>query len=139
MIEFNYETDFQLEDEKKISSWINAVITSEECKEGEINYVFCNDEYLHKLNVEFLNHDTLTDIISFDYSVGKELHGDIFISIDRVRDNAKDFGIDFNSELHRVIVHGILHYCGYKDKIEDDAHVMRDKENHYLGLLIDNY
>ena len=138
MIEFNYETDFKLEDESIISNWIGAVIKSEDCKEGAINYIFCDDEYLHKLNVEFLSHDTLTDIISFDYSVGKELHGDIFISIDRVRDNAKDFGVDFSQELHRVIVHGILHYCDYKDKTEDDAKQMREKENHYLKQLVGN-
>jgi rRNA maturation RNase YbeY len=138
MIEFNYETDFKLEDESHISNWIGAVIKSEDCKEGEINYILCDDEYLHKLNVEFLSHDTLTDIISFDYSVGKELHGDIFISIERVRDNAKDFGVDFSQELHRVIVHGILHYCDYKDKTEDDAKQMREKENHYLKQLVGN-
>ena len=138
MIDFNYETDFKLEDEAQISNWIGAVIKSEDYKEGEINYIFCDDEYLHKLNVEFLSHDTLTDIISFDYSVGKELHGDIFISIERVRDNAKDFDVDFKKELHRVIVHGILHYCEYKDKTDDDAKEMRSKENHYLEQLVEN-
>ena len=97
--------------------------------------MFCNDDYLHKLNVEFLNHDTLTDIISFDYSVGKTIQGDIFISTERVADNAKDFKVDFVHELHRVIVHGILHYCGYKDKNETDKKIMRDKENHYLELI----
>ena len=91
---------------------------------------------LHKLNVEFLNHDTLTDIISFDYSVGKIIQGDIFISIERVDDNAKDFKVSFQEELNRVIVHGVLHYCGYKDKTDDDAKVMRRKENHYLEHLI---
>jgi len=87
------------------------------------------------LNVEFLKHDTLTDIISFDYSVGKELHGDIFISIERVKDNAKDFKTDIDLELHRVIIHGILHYCGYKDKTEADEKEMRAKENFYLKEL----
>ena len=135
MISFNYETDFKLENESVISGWITGVIKSEGFKEDEINYVFCDDEYLHKLNVEFLNHDTLTDIISFDYSVGKIIQGDIFISIERVVDNAKDFDVSFNDELRRVIVHGILHYCGYKDKSEDDAIVMRGKENYYLALL----
>lgn len=135
MISFNYENDFKIPDEEKISKWISKVISSEECKEDEINYVFCDDEYLHKLNVEFLNHDTLTDIISFDYSVGKKLQGDVFISTERVEENAKDFGVDFELELHRVIVHGVLHYCGYKDKTKEDAKQMRDKENYYLGLL----
>ena len=132
MISFNYETDFKLDQEVKISEWIVSVIASENFKEGEINYVFCDDAYLHKLNVEFLNHDTLTDIISFDYSLGKELHGDIFISVDRVAENAKDFNVEFTEELYRVIVHGVLHYCGYKDKSDSDVEVMRKKENFYL-------
>lgn len=135
MINFNYETDFKLLDEAKISKWISTIINNENCKEDEINYVFCDDVYLHKLNVEFLDHDTLTDVISFDYSVGKTLQGDIFISVERVADNAKDFKVEFESELHRVIVHGILHYCGYKDKSEADAAEMRNKENEALALL----
>jgi rRNA maturation RNase YbeY len=135
MISFNYENDFKLNNEKKISKWISEVIRNENRKEGDINYVFCNDDYLHKLNVEFLNHDTLTDIISFDYSVGKNTQGDIFISTERVADNAKDFEVNFADELHRVIVHGVLHYCGYKDKNEADKKVMRDKENYYLKLM----
>jgi rRNA maturation RNase YbeY len=135
MISFNYETDFKLENESVISNWISRVISSEGFKEDEINYVFCDDEYLHKLNVEFLNHDTLTDIISFDYSVGKIIQGDIFISIERVIDNAKDYNVGFNNELKRVIVHGVLHYCGYKDKADNDAILMRDKENYYLAVL----
>lgn len=135
MISFNYETDFKLENESVISKWISRVILSEGFKEDEINYVFCDDEYLHKLNVEFLNHDTLTDIISFDYSVGKIIQGDIFISIERVVDNAKEYNVGFINELKRVIVHGVLHYCGYKDKAEEDASLMRDKENHYLAIL----
>lgn len=132
MISFNYELDFQLPLEKDISIWLSSVIQSEKCKEGEINYIFCSDDYLHKLNVEFLNHDTLTDIISFDYSVGKELHGDVFISIERVDENAKEFNVNFIDELKRVLVHGMLHYCGYKDKTKEDSAVMREKENHYL-------
>ena len=121
--------------ESQLSDWISTTILNEKCKEGEINYIFCDDEYLHKLNVEFLNHDTLTDIISFDYSAGKELHGDIYISIERVADNAKDFKSDFIDELHRVMIHGILHYCGYKDKTEADETVMRQRENDYLAKL----
>lgn len=135
MINFNYETDFKLLDDAKISNWISSIIIKEKCKEDEINYVFCDDDYLHKLNVQFLDHDTLTDVISFDYSVGKKLQGDIFISIERVKDNAKDFNVEFESELHRVIIHGILHYCGYKDKTEADASEMRLKENEALAIL----
>ena len=133
MISFNYETDVKLENETKISEWISKAIISENCKEGELNYIFCSDDYLHKINVDFLNHDTLTDIISFDYSVGKELHGDIYISVERVEDNAKDFDVSFEDELARVMIHGILHYCGYKDKSDEDAKLMRTKENYYLS------
>jgi rRNA maturation RNase YbeY len=135
MINFNYETDFKLNSEAKFSKWIVDTISSENYKLQEINYIFCNDEYLHKLNVQFLNHDTLTDIISFDESVGKIIQGDIFISVERVAENAKDFGVTFENELHRVMIHGILHYCGYKDKTDKDAILMREKENHYLSVL----
>ncbi|WP_136482714.1 rRNA maturation RNase YbeY [Cognatitamlana onchidii] len=135
MINFNYETAFSLDEEGRISKWIVETITSEGCKLEEINYVFCDDEYLHKLNVEYLNHDTLTDIISFDYSVGKLLQGDIFISVERVKENAKEYGVSFDEEINRVIIHGILHYCGYKDKSEGEAKLMRNKENFYLGQL----
>ncbi|WP_138432535.1 rRNA maturation RNase YbeY [Winogradskyella algicola] len=133
MISFNYETDFKLENETQMSEWISKSINSENCKEGELNYIFCSDDYLHKINVDFLNHDTLTDIISFDYSVGKELHGDIYISVERVEDNAIDFDVSFEDELARVMIHGILHYCGYKDKSEEDAKLMRSKEEYYLS------
>ena len=135
MISFNYETDFQLSNEAKISSWITKIIEHHNCKKEEISYVFCDDEYLHRLNVQYLNHDTLTDIISFDYSMGKTISGDIFISVERVEDNAKDFEVDFKTELHRVIIHGILHYCGFKDKTEDDAKLMRAKEDEALLIL----
>jgi len=135
MISFNYELDFQLDSEEQVSKWLSRVIQSENFREGEICYVFCNDDYLHKLNVQFLNHDTFTDIISFDYSIGKELHGDIFISIERVKENAENFNEEFNEELKRVMVHGVLHYCGYKDKSDKDARIMREKENHHLNLF----
>lgn len=133
MISFNYEIDFQIQDETKKRRWISSLIEEENCREGEINYIFCSDEYLHKINVDFLSHDTLTDIISFDYSVGKELHGDIYISIDRVRDNASDFKVCFENELLRVMAHGVLHYCGYKDKTDKDQELMRSKEDYYLS------
>ena len=135
MINFNFETEFNLESKNIISSWISEVIINEGCTEGELNYIFCDDEYLHKMNVEFLDHDTLTDIISFDYTVGKELHGDVFISVERVKDNAADLDVTFEEELHRVMIHGILHYCGYKDKSEEDQRVMRAKEDLYLNKL----
>jgi probable rRNA maturation factor len=129
MIEFNYETDFVLENEDSFSSWISKVILSEKKKVGEISYVFCDDDYLLKLNQEHLNHDTLTDIISFDYTMGNEISGDIFISVERVRENATDFHQTFDDELKRVMAHGVLHYCGYKDKTEEDSVLMRSKED----------
>lgn len=135
MIDFNYESDFKLANEDAISSWISNVILSENKKEGDINYIFCDDDYLHKINLEHLQHDTLTDIISFDYSVGNELHGDIFISVERVADNASDFEVPFDEELRRVMVHGVLHYCGFKDKTPDDAALMRSKEEEKLSLF----
>jgi rRNA maturation RNase YbeY len=135
MIDFNYETDFILDNEKALSNWISEVIASENKKEGEINYIFCDDDYLHKINVEHLGHDNLTDIISFDYSIGNELHGDIFISVERVKDNAIDFNVSFGDELKRVIVHGVLHYCGYKDKTDKDALFMRCKEDEKLAMF----
>lgn len=135
MIQFNYETDFLLESEERLSSWIFDTIVSEGFKEYDINYIFCDDDYLYNLNVEFLKHDTLTDVISFDYSMGKTIQGDIFISIDRVKDNAVDFNVPFHDELHRVMIHGILHFCGYKDKTSSDETRMRHMENHYLEQL----
>lgn len=136
MISFNYEIDFKIQDEETKRKWISEIISEEDYREGEINYIFCSDNYLHKINIDFLNHDTLTDIISFDYSVGKELYGDIYISIERVEDNAKDFKVSFNEELARVMAHGVLHYCGYKDKTEEDQSVMTSKEDYYLEKLI---
>ncbi|MGE6352369.1 rRNA maturation RNase YbeY [Flavobacterium sp. NPDC079362] len=135
MINFNYETEFTLENELAFADWLSAVIVSESKNEGEINYVFCDDDYLHKINVEYLNHDTLTDIISFDYTVGNELNGDIFVSVERVEDNAKDFNVSFEEELKRVLAHGILHYCGYKDKSDADAELMRSKEDEKIAMF----
>jgi len=135
MIQFNFETKFTLENSNKIIQWISNTIVSENRTEGDINYVFCDDDYLFKINVEFLNHNTFTDIISFDYSVGKIIHGDVFISIDRVKENAQVFNTEFGDELHRVIIHGILHYCGYEDKTNKEKDEMRTKEDVYLNKL----
>ena len=137
MIEFNYETDFNLEDESLLKDWINIIALEQNFEVGEINYIFCDDAYLHKLNVEFLDHDTLTDIISFDNSLGKLLNGDIFISVERVKDNAADFKVSFQDELHRVMIHGVLHYMGYKDKSSDEKTMMRNQENLALSKLKD--
>lgn len=135
MTSFNYETDFELDNEILFSEWISKIIVSENKTEGDINYVFCDDEYLHKINLEYLQHDDLTDIISFDYSVGNELHGDIFISVERVRENAIEFQVEFDNELKRVMAHGVLHYVGYKDKTENDSEIMRNKENEKIALF----
>ncbi|SEA19167.1 rRNA maturation RNase YbeY [Flavobacterium gillisiae] len=135
MIDFNYENEYNLDNEEAVANWLSAVILSEGKKEGEINYIFCDDEYLHKINLEYLNHDTLTDVISFDYTMGNEISGDIFISVERVQDNATDFNVPFDEELRRVMVHGVLHYCGYKDKGDKDELLMRSKENEKLALF----
>ncbi|TXI67104.1 MAG: rRNA maturation RNase YbeY [Flavobacterium sp.] len=135
MISFNYETDFELDNEAQYEDWISRIIESEGFDEGEINYIFCDDEYLHKINVEYLDHDTLTDIISFDYTVGNLIQGDIFVSIERVQDNANDFNVSFEEELKRVLSHGVLHYCGYKDKSPNDEALMRSKEEEKMQMF----
>ncbi len=135
MITYNYETDFILDNEEVYSNWISNVISSEDKLLGELNYIFCDDEYLHKINVEYLNHDTLTDIISFDYSEGNLVQGDIFISVERVHENASDFKVSFDEELLRVMIHGVLHYCGYKDKSDEDEALMRSKENEKTSMF----
>ena len=135
MISFNYETDFELENEAQFEDWISRIIESEGFDEGEINYIFCDDEYLHKINVEYLDHDTLTDIISFDYTVGNLIQGDIFVSVERVKDNANDFKVSFEEELKRVLSHGVLHYCGYKDKSPKDEALMRSKEEEKMQMF----
>ena len=112
MIDFFSETPFNLQNSEEVAGWISAIISNENFEEGEVSYIFCDDEYLHKLNLEFLEHDTLTDIISFDNSLGNQINGDIFISVERVKENANSFNASFENELHRVIIHGILHYCG---------------------------
>jgi rRNA maturation RNase YbeY len=134
MIEFYSETDFKIEDTKALNRWISEVVQHENHELGELTYVFCDDEYLYKLNLQFLNHDTLTDIISFDNSLGKQIHGEVYISIERVKENASIYGVAFLEELHRVIIHGVLHFCGYQDKSEKQQEVMTGKENEALGL-----
>ncbi|MBD3583752.1 rRNA maturation RNase YbeY [Flavobacterium selenitireducens] len=135
MISFNYETDFEIENEGRFEKWVSAIIESEGKKEGDINYIFCDDAYLLDINQKYLNHDSFTDIISFDYTVGNELHGDIFISVERVRENALDFEVTFDAELRRVMAHGVLHYCGYKDKTDSDESLMRAKEEEKMAMF----
>ena len=135
MITFNYETSFVLENETILKEWLLNYIESKSFQLGEINYIFCDDDYLHKLNVQYLQHDTLTDIISFDNTLGKLISGDIFISVDRVKENANDFNVSFLNELHRVMIHGVLHYMGFKDKSRSEKETMRDLENQAIKEL----
>lgn len=135
MIEFNYELDFKLADESLYSEWIERVIEEYKFTLGELNYIFCDDAYLLKLNVEFLEHDTLTDIISFDYTMGKLVGGDIFISLERVKENAEEFSHSFDEELKRVMIHGVMHYMGFKDKTEEEKKTMRNVEDNALSLF----
>ena len=135
MINFFSENNFELEQKENYENWLRNVLISEEKKEGEINYIFCDDDYLHEINVKYLNHDDYTDIISFDNALGNILHGDIFISTERVAENAEKFQVSFQKELKRVIAHGLLHFCGYKDKTDDDAQLMRKKEDEKIKMF----
>ncbi len=134
MIEINSRNDFKLTKKASILKWIQFVIYQENKELGEINYIFCDDEYLLNINIKELKHNTLTDIISLDYTVQNIISGDIFISTVRVQENAKQYNTNCEEELHRVMIHGILHYCGYKDKSVKDKKTMRSKEDYYLSL-----
>ena len=138
MISFHIEdVSAKIQQKLKLKNWLKIVIEQEGFVSGDVNYVFCSDDYLLKINIEYLDHDYLTDIITFDNSEDEKLiEGDIFISLDRVRDNAKTFEVSFEHELKRVLVHGILHLCGYFDKTEEEEKLMRSKENHYIQLFI---
>ncbi|PWG82631.1 rRNA maturation RNase YbeY [Pararcticibacter amylolyticus] len=131
---FSEDTDFTLKQKTNIRTWINTVITTEGKNSGYLNLIFCSDNYLLNINQQYLNHDTYTDIITFDSSEEEDrIEGDVFISIDRVRENASNFGILEKDEIHRVIVHGILHLLGYKDKSKNDKDLMTSKEDYYLS------
>lgn len=129
------EIDFHLENPAVLEQWIQTIIQREKGQLSFLNFIFCSDEYLLRLNQEYLQHDTLTDIITFPYQDLPYIEGDIFISIDRVRENAAEFGVSFTQELHRVMIHGVLHLCGHKDKTEADQARMRAKEDEALALL----
>lgn len=133
---FNQSISFKLKEKTKLKQWIKAVTEKEKHQLGQINYIFCTDDELLEINIRHLNHNTLTDIITFDYTKGKIIHSDIYISIERVTENAKKFKVTFEEELHRVMIHGILHLCGYKDKTKTDAELMRKKENGALKLFL---
>jgi len=124
--------------EESCLNWVEQMFREEELEPGDFNVIFCSDEYLYQMNLEYLKHDFYTDIITFDYSEEDTASGDLFISIDRVSDNAKELNILFLNELYRVIIHGFLHLAGYKDKSGDDKLKMTEKENYYLAKLILN-
>ena len=134
-INYNYETNFSIDSEEGYSDWICRVINSEGKLCSELSYIFCDDAYLLEINKEYLNHNTYTDIITFDYSTPNSISGDLFISIERVKDNAKQFGISELEELRRVMVHGVLHLLGYKDKEESEISEMRLKEEEKLKMF----
>ncbi len=130
---FEEVDEFSLSENKNI--WIEKTIQSEKNKAGEISFIFCSDNYLLNINKEFLNHDYFTDVITFDYVVEDEISGDIFISVDRIKENAAEFKVSFEDELNRIMIHGVLHLLGYKDKVVEDKQMMTDKENEYLSKL----
>lgn len=136
MIEFNANgVDLPPINFNKTKDWIIQVIKFEKKQLGDLEYVFCSDDYLHQINVKHLKHNTLTDIITFDYCVDDIIHGEIFISTERVAENAKNFIKTFDNELKRVIIHGVLHLIGYNDKTAEESKQMRAKEDFYLTLL----
>lgn len=137
MISFqNQSISFKLKNKTKLKLWIKTIVDKEKYALGALNYIFCSDDELLEINIKHLNHNTFTDIITFDYTENKKISSDIFISIDRVIENSKKFDTTFENELHRVMIHGVLHLCGYKDKTKSDAELMRKKENAALKFLI---
>ncbi len=133
MIHYFFENTEEISLPTNTEKWLKDLIISEEKKPGKITYIFCDDEYLLKVNQDFLDHDYYTDIITFDYVKGKTISGDIFVSLQRISDNASTLSNSFDKELKRVLAHGVLHLCGYKDKSEDDEKLMRSKEDFYIN------
>ena len=125
---------FELPEASNVKKWIAEVVNRRGKRVGNISYLFCDDEYMLGVNRQYLDHDTYTDIITFDYVVAGLISGDIFISVDRVVENAQQFGVEFERELHRVIIHGVLHLLGQGDKTDDDAREMRRQEEEALAL-----
>lgn len=134
-INFYSKIEFDLKNKKKHADWLKAVVASEEKELEGINYIFCSDEDLLFMNQRYLDHDTFTDIITFDYSEDESISAEIYISIDRVKDNAKNFKVKFENELKRVLVHGVLHCCGYGDSSEESKAKMRVLENEKIKLF----
>ena len=136
MVSYFFEnTDFKLKGKTRIKQWLKLVAESEIFTLGNVSVIFCSDNYILDINQRYLQHDYYTDIITFDYTEGTKISGDLFISVDSVRENSIEYGTEFEDELHRVIVHGILHLIGYDDHSEEDIKVMRAKEDYYLSLL----
>jgi len=135
MIEFHFKSELVIQNESDYVDWINRVIVSEGFSTGQIDYIFCSDEYLLELNKEYLNHDTFTDIITFDYRDGNTISGDIFISTDRVEDNARKYDVEFSNELRRVMSHGVLHLAGFGDKSKAEKRIMREKEEEKIKMF----
>lgn len=135
MIDFHFKSDFVLESKTQYSDWVTRIIESEGFVEGQLDYVFCTDDYLLSINQEYLNHDTYTDIITFDYSDGKSISGDIFISTERVEDNALAYKVSREEELLRVMSHGVLHLIGFGDKTKEEQGLMRKKEEEKIKLF----
>jgi rRNA maturation RNase YbeY len=135
MTEFHYETEFKLKDERKHGAWIANICVSEGYTLGDLNYIFCDDAYLLNINQRYLQHDDYTDIITFDYTVGKMLSGDIYISVERVLENSVSYNESFQKELLRVMSHGLLHLMQYKDKKKDQIVEMRAKENEKIKMF----
>ena len=131
---FTQDTSFVFKGKRLNNSWLKMVAGSEIRRLGDISIIFCSDNYILDVNMKYLSHDYFTDIITFDYCEGKTLSGDLFISIDSVRENASFYGSEFSDELNRVIVHGLLHLIGYDDHNENDRKIMREKENYYLEI-----
>lgn len=130
---FIQDTDFLFKRRAVHNAWLKAVASEENCRLGEISVIFCSDAYLLDMNRKYLGHDYFTDIITFDYSEGEVLSGDLFISVDTVRSNAAFYSAEFDDELDRVIVHGLLHLIGYDDHSEEEFAAMKEKENYYLS------
>tara|TARA_R110002012_G_scaffold263456_2_gene446566 strand:- start:237252 stop:237671 length:420 start_codon:yes stop_codon:yes gene_type:complete len=135
MIDFNYEVDFELNYESYYTDWIYRLVESENFEMGPISFVFCSDDYLLEINMQYLDHETYTDIITFDYCEGRMVSGDIFISTERVRENAGVYQVAFQEELLRVMAHGLLHLMKYKDKSVRDRELMRQKEDEKIKLF----
>ena len=131
---FTEDTSFAFKEKRLTSRWLKLVAESEIRRLGDISIVFCSDNYILDVNMKYLQHDYFTDIITFDYCEGDRLNGDLFISVDSVRENASFYGTEFSDELNRVIIHGVLHLIGYDDHTEEEVKVMRSKEDYYLKI-----